>query len=714
MRNIRFTLVLLLFFTFSLALGRDIKILAIGNSFSEDAVEQYLYELAAQEGDTLIIGNAYRGGQGLQSHWNVVNNNSADFEYRKVVKGVKTNSPQKTLLYCIQDEDWDYITFQQVSQDAGISSTYEPWLTYLLNYVKSKLTNPQVQFAMHRTWAYAKNSAHSGFANYGNNQSAMYEAIVNAVNSVISNHTEINIIIPSGTAIQNGRESFLGDIFCRDGYHLTYGLGRYTAACTWLEIITGKSAIGNTYRPSSVSEIEALIAQHAAHYAVIDPDEITSMNNIGFEGENTIEPSAAIKVNFGNTSSSSAWNNIHPSNKYLFGLRDANNNDTQIVIMLDDDFNGTNTEGVQNTSTLLNMPQDVSSSCLWGYAKGTFGGENLQPTGGFLFSHLNKNLVYDFYFFASRKSVSDNRETQYLLQGENRKRTFLNASNNSNQAAFIKAIAPNDRGEIKLTISPGENNNNSNAFYYINALQITAWLYENGDFDNDEKDPMVDVIEGKKYYIRNTQTGLYLHALENQPDNREGDFCIDRLSSDKSTFEFQFTPVVEGKPVYYISAKNKYINSGDAGKCFWENNTGGKNAQIRLEPETDLTVFKMRALWNDIPNYINVDTKTFGACIYANKTDGALWKLEPLNGDAASTGYIPEEISVYQAFSRGRLNINTLVPATVKIMNLSGKIMDAYASNGNLVLDLEYTNGVYLIVVENGTHSAAHKIVLHR
>ena len=53
----------LLFFLFMLVLslpgqGKDIRILAIGNSFSEDAIEQYLYELALEGGDNLIIGNA--------------------------------------------------------------------------------------------------------------------------------------------------------------------------------------------------------------------------------------------------------------------------------------------------------------------------------------------------------------------------------------------------------------------------------------------------------------------------------------------------------------------------------------------------------------------------------------------------------------------------------------------------------------------------------
>ena len=122
------------------ATGRVIKLLTIGNSFSDDAVEQYLYELAAEGGDSLIIGDAYRGGQGYESHWHVVEQQAADFEYRKIVGGKKTNE-RRTLLQCLEDEPWDIITFQQVSQDSGDYTTYEPWLTKLINlYASTRLT----------------------------------------------------------------------------------------------------------------------------------------------------------------------------------------------------------------------------------------------------------------------------------------------------------------------------------------------------------------------------------------------------------------------------------------------------------------------------------------------------------------------------------------------------------------------------------------------
>ena len=49
----------------TLAQDSIVRVLAIGNSFSQDAVEQYLWELAQEAGVKMIIGNAYRGGQGF-------------------------------------------------------------------------------------------------------------------------------------------------------------------------------------------------------------------------------------------------------------------------------------------------------------------------------------------------------------------------------------------------------------------------------------------------------------------------------------------------------------------------------------------------------------------------------------------------------------------------------------------------------------------------
>ena len=174
----------------------------------------------------------------------------------------------------IKEEDWDYISFQQVSPQAGILKSFEPYLASLLDMVKKNVKNKDVKYILHQTWAYPLKSDHPDFYLYRSNQYIMYEAIVDAVSKAAKN-TGIDIIVPSGTAIQNGRTSVVGDNFCRDGFHLNMGIGRYTASCVWFEKLFGVSVIGNSFRLPTMSLYETLIAQYAAHYAVSQPKKIT-------------------------------------------------------------------------------------------------------------------------------------------------------------------------------------------------------------------------------------------------------------------------------------------------------------------------------------------------------------------------------------------------------------------------------------------------------
>ena len=257
-----------------------LRVLAVGNSFSEDAVEQYLYELAHEAGVNLIIGNGYRGGQSLASHWKDATTGTGTFQYRKIVDGTKTNRPTTALRYMVTDEPWDIITFQQVSQESGLPDSYEPYLSLLIGYVKALARVDTVRFGFHQTWAYAKDSDHGGFNNYARNQFHMYSCITTAVEQTLRNHRELSLCIPSGTAIQNARTSnilasYPSRDFTRDGYHLDYILGRYIAACTWLEAITGINPVGLSYHPKGITNEQAAQAQKAAHNAILVPMYIT-------------------------------------------------------------------------------------------------------------------------------------------------------------------------------------------------------------------------------------------------------------------------------------------------------------------------------------------------------------------------------------------------------------------------------------------------------
>ena len=335
-----------------------IKVLAIGNSFSEDAIESHLYELAKATGDSIVIGNLYIGGASLDLHVDNATKNASIYSYRKIKNGSKKTYPNVSIATAMADEYWDYVSFQQVSQESGIFSTFQNALPTLYNYVKDKALNPNVKYLLHQTWAYAQNSTHDGFVNYNKKQIEMYNAIVNAYNQA---KPLINAekIVPSGTAIQNARTSVVGDNFTRDGYHLSIPFGRYVAAATWYESIFGKSSVGNTYKPSELSNFEASIAQNAAHYAIQKPNEITEM--VSFQG--TGDFTGSILINMGTAAAPAGWNGLTGFTAgSSVALKNNSNNYTGIGATIVDRFNGANTSGESATTTDLNMPSSVSAS----------------------------------------------------------------------------------------------------------------------------------------------------------------------------------------------------------------------------------------------------------------------------------------------------------------------------------------------------------------
>lgn len=252
-----------------------VKVLAIGNSFSEDAVEEHLSELARAEGLNVIICNMYIGGCSIERHVNNLRGNIADYRYRKIgADGKVTEKWGYTLETVLAEEDWDYVSVQQVSSFSGFPETYV-LLPELVGFVRDRVPEDAV-IMFHQTWAYSPDSTHPNFVTYGKDQMKMYEAIVVAVNQETPK-VGISLVIPSGTAIQNARTSFLGNDLTRDGYHLSRPHGRYIAACTWLEAVLGVNPVGNDYCPEGMTPEECRIAQKAAHKAVRKPSKVTEI-----------------------------------------------------------------------------------------------------------------------------------------------------------------------------------------------------------------------------------------------------------------------------------------------------------------------------------------------------------------------------------------------------------------------------------------------------
>ena len=243
-----------------------IRVLCIGNSFSWDAVEQELVPLCDAKNVQVEIHNLYYGGCSLQQHAEFLMKDTAAYSHR-----VCTNAEPRvikdtiTLRQALRDGQYDFISLHQASHDSGIKSSYEPWLTMLIDTVR--VYQPNAQLCWMQTWAYSKDAKHSAYPRYQCDQQVMWDSIqacTKYVQEIV--HCPLSIV-HCGLAIQNARETKLGDTLCRDGYHLNYVYGRYTASCVWYEVITGRDVRFNRYRNPQMTRLQQRLTQRSAHKA---------------------------------------------------------------------------------------------------------------------------------------------------------------------------------------------------------------------------------------------------------------------------------------------------------------------------------------------------------------------------------------------------------------------------------------------------------------
>ncbi len=260
-----------------------LRILTIGNSFSDDTM-QYVYDIAKDLGiENISLGNLYIGGCSLNTHAINARDDKAAYEYRTNTRGTWSTAKNHKMSDALRAQEWDFISFQQASGSSGIESTYST-LTYLIKYVQNLAPNAKLVWNM--TWAYQQNSTHKDFTNYGNDQMTMYNAIVKAVGNKIKTNENIKLIVPNGTAIQNARTSFVGDRITRDGYHLSYDLGRYIAGLTFTSKLTGLSVENVRFAPPGVEGDKQKLAVEAAMNAIANPDSVTDSIYVNAPGFN--------------------------------------------------------------------------------------------------------------------------------------------------------------------------------------------------------------------------------------------------------------------------------------------------------------------------------------------------------------------------------------------------------------------------------------------
>lgn len=445
-----------------------LRILAIGNSFSQDAVEQYLYELFDAAGQKVIIGNLFIGGCTLETHYKNMQSGEGKYYYRKIVDGVKTEKSGVSIQNGLADEKWDYVSLQQASGKSGQYETYNPYLSELLAFVKSSVDNPSLKLMFHQTWAYASSSTHSEFPKYGSDQMTMYNAIMSTAKQAVNDNPDISIVIPSGTAIQNARTSFLGDSFNRDGYHLETTYGRYTAACTWFESISGTTVVGNVYAPQTVGNQEKAVAQNAAHLAVLNPWSVTEMTDFKNPGSSSEDLSSPLYLDFGGGSSTapSPWTRIasYSSDSPIY-IKDGEGNYAPVSIESMAGFTSTfNGVGSEPDSAMeidgMSYPKAVWSDAV--VVGGKAGAGNVGPAS-IVLSGFSASSFYDVRVLAVRFNGSaDARQSSYVISGAEESeaitvnpglKAFDSVTDFSPYQATFLGVRPSPEGKLTLKVT---------------------------------------------------------------------------------------------------------------------------------------------------------------------------------------------------------------------------------------------------------------------
>ena len=237
------------------------KILSIGNSFSQDA-QRYLHAVAKNDGIHIKCVNLYIGACSLRTHYlNMLDNNAYyDFEFNGEKTGIKVSIAE-----ALASDGWDYITLQQVSSQSFNIETFSPYIEELAKLALKYC--PKAKLLIHETWSYETGSEKIKSLGF-QTDSEMFAAIKSSYEKA-TKLINADGIIPSGEVLLKARELGITNIH-RDTYHASLGIGRYILALTWYKALTGNDISANAFDgfDAPVSPKERKIAIDAVNSVV--------------------------------------------------------------------------------------------------------------------------------------------------------------------------------------------------------------------------------------------------------------------------------------------------------------------------------------------------------------------------------------------------------------------------------------------------------------
>lgn len=207
----------------------SLKILFIGSSFGVDTIN-YVGDIAHSYNFKIVIGNLYVGASGIKDYITFYESDRKISYYKWGLNATVWENGTSTVREALSDEAWDFVVIQNGAYQSADESTYwdqDEKGNITKNYVSlfadiidrcCLFSHPVICFNM--TWAYSvyhtlssSQGSKDKWLSFGINQKqrqlGMYTELCRLAQKVLQHCPKVKFVIPSGTAVQNARGTFL-------------------------------------------------------------------------------------------------------------------------------------------------------------------------------------------------------------------------------------------------------------------------------------------------------------------------------------------------------------------------------------------------------------------------------------------------------------------------------------------------------------------------
>ena len=273
--------------------ARELRVLMIGNSFS-NSVLTYLPKLvAADDTVSLRLRQAYIGGCTIERHLQEYDKSKKNPKHKPYTTNLLLGNPdgpavekkcKANLPEMLSDGKYDIVTIQQGSRDSWIPETYKADADRLISIIREY--QPKTEIVVHETWAYRCDSPR--LATWKIDQAEMHKRVSSSYKELASRYGFR--LIPVGDAVDIFRKQvakpfkplsaeekaalaypnlpdFSGDVVGKsswkkkkegEGYQLSTDFihlnrnGHYLQACVWYMVLFGKNGADIKYAPEEI------------------------------------------------------------------------------------------------------------------------------------------------------------------------------------------------------------------------------------------------------------------------------------------------------------------------------------------------------------------------------------------------------------------------------------------------------------------------------